>query len=122
MSKIIKPLLNEDGTQVKRKLQKGEWFFRLIDNAYVECSTPEIFVSIYPIYYAEDWKPKEDERYYYYNIHFCYEISTYCTNNLFDKMNIETGNCFRTEEEAEQADIQQILENLKQYYKNKEGK
>jgi len=119
MSKIIKPLLNADGTQVKRKLQKGEWYFRLLDDAYVECSTPEIFSSIYPIYYAEDWKLKENEMYYYYNFHFCEVISTYHTNNLFDKTNIATDNCFRTREEAEQADIQTILDNLKTYYKKK---
>jgi len=122
MSKIIKPLLNEDGTQVKRKLVKGDWYYLDAIDKYEEWVWEEVSPKNICIYYAEKWKPKENDKYYYYNVYFGEAISTYYVeDSLFHQINIETGNCFRTREEAEQADIQVILDNLKQYYKNKEA-
>jgi hypothetical protein len=122
MSKIIKPLLNADGTQVKRKLVKGDWYYSFaLDNFsqwYQDGSAFE-----YLVYCEDKWKPKENEMYYYCSFHHCGVVSTYYSNDyLFHRTNIVIGNCFRTRKAAEQADIQVILENLKQYYKNKEGK
>lgn len=123
MSKLIKPLLDENGMQVRRRLSKGDWFYIESLDKY-ECWTLNgISLMNTCIYYAEKWKPYENDKYYYYNVYFCEAISTYYgEDSLFHQINIEIGNCFRTKEEAEQADIQQILENLKMYYKNKEGK
>jgi len=123
MSKLIKPLLNEDGTQVKRKLVKGDWYYMESIDKYEEWVWEEVSLINTCIYYAKDWKEKEGEEYHYFNVMQNRVYSTYYDSRYFtDRLNIETGNCFRTKEEAEQADIQQILENLKQYYKNKEGK
>jgi len=123
MSKLIKPLLNDDGTQVRRKLLKGDWYYMESIDKYEEWVSEEVSSITTCIYYAEDWKPKEDELYYYYSIHHCEPIlSWYNENILKHKINIAINNCFRTKQEAEQADIQQILDNLKEYYKNKEVK
>lgn len=122
MSKIIKPLLNADGTQVRRPIKVGEYYYSFSWDEYEQCKE-SMEGAVYPIYYAEQWYPYENEKYYYYNLHLSEAIRTfYSENDLFHKMNIKIGNCFRTKEEAEQADIQQILDNLKEYYKNKEGK
>jgi len=122
MNKIIKPLLNENGVHIKRKLQKGDYYWdtRLNNFIYWALDTSDFE---YFIYYAESWRPKENEMYYYCSFHHCGVVSTYYSNDyLFHRTNIVIGNCFRTRKAAEQADIQQILDNLKEYYKNKEGK
>jgi len=125
MSKIIKPLLNADGTQVKRKLVKGDWYYMESIDKYEEWVWEEVSSITTCIYYAEEWKPKQGE--YYCFIRYWNNgevtVSRYSPNvDSVDKLNAEIGNGFRTKEEAEQADIQQILDNLKEYYKNKEGK
>jgi hypothetical protein len=118
MSKIIKPLLNEDGTQVKRPIVVGEYYHSLLCDDYLQWKTKETTVS-YLIYYAEDWKPKENEMYYYFNFLHNFVGTNYYCSFTSDQIYIEIGNCFRTREEAEQADIQTILDNLKTYYKKK---
>ena len=118
MSKIIKPLLNEDGTQVKRPIEVGEYYYSLLYDDYAQCETEREGI-VYLIYCEEKWKPKEHEMYYFFDLYYCeINIRNYC-NLPVDNMNIEIGNYFRTKEEAEQADIQVILDNLKEYYKNK---
>ena len=74
------------------------------------------------IYYAEKWSPYENDKYYYYNVYFVRQSQLIMEKMFIPQINIEIGNRFRTKEELEKADIQQILENLKMYYKNKEGK
>lgn len=47
------------------------------------------------------WKPKDDEEYYYFLAGGVYVYSW--NNDFFDKGNYSTGNCFKTEKEAENA-------------------
>ena len=45
------------------------------------------------------WKPKESEK--YYSIDGDYSVQCYTNDDDFDKYRIETGNCYKTSEEAE---------------------
>ena len=122
MGKIIKPLLNEDGTQVVSFAKAGDW--------YVEGHTYYLWEGfpseeLMPIYYEEKWKPADEELYCYY--HFNCDLITMGHNcgSTMDIFNIKIGNCFKTHAEAKDINnILKILDNMKKYYQDKqqEGK
>ncbi len=122
MNKIIKPLLDENGQHIRRKLKEGEYYWDKDLNKFIywnmNASAMEYFV-----YYEEQWKPKQNEYYWFYN--FLYENAIeYKRNSYTDATNLAVGNCFQTKEEAENiTNILKVLDNMKEYYQKKqEGK
>ena len=119
MSKIIKPLLNEDGTQVKRALKKGEWYYSIVHCDYAQWYKDTCEFQ-YLVYYEEKWKPKENEFYWFYNF-LIEKAINYKRNTYTDVLSVEVGNCFQTEEEAEDINnILTVLDNMKAYYQKKQ--
>ena len=121
MTKIIKPLVNADGTQVVRKLQKGDWHLTSGTNHYTEWTNEESY-SIFAIYYAEEWKPKEGGFYWFYCFSFSKPVCTvFNSSNIYDDTKrLSLGNCFKTKAEAEDVNnILTVLDNMKKYYQDK---
>ena len=120
MDKIIKPLLNEDGTQVIRIVKKGDWYYLPYLKTYKECLVDSIVFTAEPIYYEEKWEPKEGELYWFYNFHYENAI-IYKRNSYMDALNLVVGNCFQTKAEAEDINnILTVLDNMKAYYQKKQ--
>ena len=115
MDKIIKPLLDENGQHIRRKLKEGDYYWAEGLKTFIQykfwTSELEHFV-----YYEEKWKPKENEFYWFYN--FLYENAIeYKRNSYTDALNLAVGNCFQTKEEAEDiTNILTVLNNMKKYY------
>jgi len=118
MDKIIKPLLNEDGTQVIRKIKNGEWYFN--NDRFLEwCNSIDDSTLKYPIYYAEEWMPEENENYWYYSFddytNYTTKYQPNCSKS--DRRRISIGNVFKTQEEAmDIKNILKIFDNMKKYY------
>lgn len=119
MEKIIKPLLDENGQHIRRRLKEGDWYWEIAMKIFriwdLNTSANEYF-----IYYEEKWKPKEGEFYWFYN--FLYENAIeYKRNSYTDALNLRLGNCFQTKEEAENiTNILKVLDNMKKYYQDKQ--
>ena len=126
MTKIIKPLLDENGCHIKRPIKVGEYYYSLLEDDYVLCKTKGRTLN-YHIYYEEKWKPKEDEFYWFYCFSFSNPVCTvFNSSNIYDDTKrLSLGNCFQTKEEAEDINnILKVLDNMKKYYQDKqqEGK
>ena len=119
MNKIIKPLLDENGQHIRRKLKEGDYYWDKDLNKYVYWHI-NTSVMDYFVYYEEKWKPKEGEFYWFYN--FLYENAIeYKRNSYTDALNLAVGNCFQTKAEAEDIDnILTVLDNMKAYYQKKQ--
>ena len=122
MTKIIKPLLNADGTQVQRLPQKEDWYYIYSIGEFRKCDS--IYCNIVvPIYYEEKWKPKENEFYWFYCFSFSNPVCTvFNSSNIYDDTKrLSLGNCFQTKEEAEDINnILKVLDNMKKYYQDKQ--
>lgn len=119
MSKIIKPLLNEDGTQVVRELQEGEYYYDTEDYKYIYWNLKSSNAK-FAIYYAEEWRPEENEIYWYFSFD---DNTAYSTNynpefSGLDRQRILIGNFFESEEQANN-NIIKVLDNMKKYYEEK---
>ncbi len=60
------------------------------------------------------WKPKKGDTYYWFDSH--YHVRNYCWNNdTIDNFMFTSDNCFRTEEQAEEA-AKRVREVLEKYH------
>lgn len=120
MTKIIKPKLNPDGTQVIDFAKAGDWYVEGYQYYLWEGFRSE---ELMPIYYEEKWKPKEDEFYWFYCFSFSNPVCTvFNSSNIYDDTKrLSLDNCFQTKEEAEDINnILKVLDNMKKYYQEKQ--
>lgn len=99
----------------------GEWFK---DVYFYTQATRDYTCGIYPIYtmqeIKEEWKPKENERYYFpsiYNPDY-FDVTHFCSDNELDKNRLQLGLCYPWTDEGKELVIQkakQILEFLKKF-------
>ena len=119
MSKIIKPLLNEDGTQVVRELQEGEYYYDTEDYKYIYWDLKSSNAK-FAIYYAEEWRPEGGETYFYYHLQKEQTFETKMYNDDTDTYNLKFKNIFQTQAEAEDINnILKVVDNMKKYYEQK---
>lgn len=124
MSKIIKPKVNEKGEPVIDFVKKGDWYFTYGDTLrnFAEWIPANPSIDKVPIYYAEEWRPKVNENYWYCRLHSIGCLSTQYMPSVSndDKLRISAGNCFQTQAEAEDVNnILKVLDNMKKYYEGK---
>lgn len=119
MSKIIKPKLNPNGSQVIDYAKKGDWYF-IYGYNFGEWSSANPSMDKVPIYYAEEWRPKKNEAYYYFHLQTEKPLSTIMYNDDVDTHNLKFGNYYQTLKEAENPEnILKVLDNMKKYYQDK---
>lgn len=121
MSKIIKPKLNPDGSPVIDFVRFNDWYFSNISDELSQWKIEhQSSDSQMPIYYAEEWRPKENEIYWYFSFD---DNTAYSTNynpefSGLDRQRILIGNFFESEEQANN-NIIKVLDNMKKYYEEK---
>ncbi|KAK9680675.1 hypothetical protein QE152_g38964 [Popillia japonica] len=87
--------------------------FKITENGLIGHKGGEISCSLYRLLTGEwtiikkPWKPEEDDKYYYVNPDGYTESSRFF--HAFDYSMLHSGNCFRTEQEAE-ANREAIME------------
>ena len=114
-------LVNPDGTKVDNDLYKiredGLFYKKRKDGVWL--SEPSTTLSsllqglckVVP----KPWKPKEEEKYWYYSEPFNQVISHNWYDGNYDLLLWKVGNCFKTKEEANTKG-KEIMEQLKKEY------
>ena len=118
MSKIIKPLLDENGQHIRRELKEGDYYWGSGSETFIRYNLGTSELEHF-VYYEEKWKPKENEIYWYYCFTNYRPIATYFNSyrTYKDKERVEIGNCFKTSKEAGDINnILKVLDNMKEYY------
>lgn len=119
MNKIIKPLLDENGQHIRRKLKEGDYYWGTGSKTFIQYNFGTSELEHF-VYYEEKWKPKENEFYWFYNF-LIEKANIYKRNTYTDVLSVEVGNCFQTKAEAEDINnILTVLDNMKAYYQKKQ--
>lgn len=119
MNKIIKPLLDENGQHIRRKLKEGDYYWGTGSKTFIRYNLGTSELEHF-VYYEEKWKPKENEFYWFYNF-LIEKANIYKRNTYTDVLNLAVGNCFKTKAEAEDINnILTVLDNMKAYYQKKQ--
>ena len=121
MSKIIKPKLNPDGSPVIDFVRFNDWYFSNIFDELLQWKIEhQSSDSKMPIYYAEEWRPKKSETYFYYHLQKERAFETKMYNDDTDTYNLKFENYFQTLQEAtEVSNILKVIDNMKKYYEEK---
>ena len=93
MSKIIKPKLNPDGSPVIDFVRFNDWYFSNIFDELLQWKIEhQSSDSKMPIYYAEEWRPKKSETYFYYHLQKERAFETKMYNDDTDTYNLKFEN------------------------------